>query len=69
MSRSARDFYELDFPSDEVAAEVMLIAFGALVLLETVWQFSRRTGRGLAAAVGVGNAGDDELVATASPSS
>ena len=47
----ARDFYALDFPTDEVAAEVMLIAVGALVLLETVWRFraawtrARRRGR------------------------
>jgi cation-transporting ATPase E len=64
----ARDFYELDFPGDEVAAEVMLISFGALVLLEAVWQFSRRMGRGPAAAVGAGGARDDDLVATGSPS-
>jgi len=47
---------------------VMLIAFGALVLLEAVWQFSRRMGRGPAAAVGAGSAGDDDLVVTGSPS-
>jgi cation-transporting ATPase E len=63
----ARDFYELDFPSDEVAGEVMLIAFGAMVLLEAVWQFSRRMGRGPAAAVGAGSARGSP-VATGSPS-
>lgn len=46
-----REFYELELPSGEITGEVLLIAFGAVVLLEAVWQISRKLGRGPAAAV------------------
>lgn len=49
----ARDFFEFNLPDGELTGQVMLIAFGALVLLEAVWQSSRKLGRGPAAAVGM----------------
>jgi cation-transporting ATPase E len=48
-----RDFYALELPGSEITTEAVLVAFGALVLLETIWQFSWRMGRGPAAAARV----------------